>query len=87
MIGKQIKDKRGGDSNIHSWEFGLKGDVSEEQKDLLEVLLRQRRNKKWADIIGIDWMDGMPLKVAMIREFHGVPNLKAMLDDLVKKNT
>ena len=85
VIGKQIKDKRGGDSNIHSWSFSLKGHVSDEQKQLLDVLLRQRRNKKWADIIGIDWMDGMPLTVPMIREFHDVPNLQAMLDDLVEK--
>ena len=86
IIGKQIKDKRGGDSNIHSWSFGLKGDVSEEQQLLLNILLKQRRNKKWADIIGIDWMDGMPLTESMIREFYNVSNLKDMLDDLVEKN-
>ena len=85
VIGKQIKDKRGGDSNIHSWSFSLKGDVSEEQKRLLDVLLLQRRNKKWAYVIGIDWMDGMPLTEAMIRNFYDVPNLTPMLDDLVEK--
>ncbi|MCL1823968.1 MAG: DNA (cytosine-5-)-methyltransferase, partial [Oscillospiraceae bacterium] len=51
IIGKQIKDKRGGNNNIHSWDFSLKGKVSPEQKELLELLLKHRRNKKWADII------------------------------------
>ena len=83
--GKQIKDKRGGTNNIHSWDFSLKGEVSDVQKKLLNGLLKQRRNKKWADIIGIDWMDGMPLTVDMIRSFFDIPNLKELLDDLVEK--
>jgi len=86
IAGKQIKDKRGGENNIHSWSFALKGEITNEQKELLDALLRQRRNKKWADVIGIEWMDGMPLTQDMIREFYDVPNLKEMLDDLVKKN-
>ncbi|MEC0348215.1 DNA (cytosine-5-)-methyltransferase [Bacillus subtilis] len=85
VIGKQIKDKRGGENNIHSWDFGLKGEISEKQKELLDVLLRQRRNKKWASIIGIDWMDGMPLTVEMISTFYEDENLKELLDDLVEK--
>lgn len=31
LHGKAIKDKRGGDNNIHSWDIGLKGEVSKEQ--------------------------------------------------------
>ncbi|MCL2865814.1 MAG: DNA (cytosine-5-)-methyltransferase [Lachnospiraceae bacterium] len=85
VIGKQIKDKRGGVNNIHSWDFELKGVVSDEQKVLLDLMLKQRRNKKWADVIGIDWMDGMPLTVEMISEFYQNDNLKEMLDDLVEK--
>lgn len=85
IIGKQIKDKRGGPNNIHSWEFELKGEVSEEQKELLELLLRQRRNKKWAPLIGIEWMDGMPLTTEMIKTFYNHENLQEMLDDLVTK--
>lgn len=83
--GKQIKDKRGGKSNIHSWDFALKGEVSNEQKELLNLLLKQRRNKKWASVIGIDWMDGMPLTAEMIRTFYNAENLVEMLDDLVDK--
>ena len=86
IIGKQIKDKRGGKNNIHSWDFALKGEVSREQKELLELLLKHRRNKKWADIIGIDWMDGMPLTESMIKTFYNNNNLSDMLEDLTDKN-
>jgi len=85
IYGKAIKDKRGGSNNIHSWDIGLKGEINKEQKDLLELLLRQRRNKKWADIIGIKWMDGMPLTTNMISSFYPHPELQTLLDDLVSK--
>lgn len=85
VYGKAIKDKRGGSNNIHSWDIGLKGDVCNDQKELLELLLRQRRNKKWADEIGIKWMDGMPLTADMIFSFYPHPRLQSLLDDLVTK--
>lgn len=85
IYGKAIKDKRGGENNIHSWEIGLKGEISKEQTELLNLLLKQRRNKKWAEIIGIDWMDGMPLTIEMISTFYDNSNLAEMLEDLVNK--
>ena len=84
LYGKSIKDKRGGSTNIHSWDIELKGPVSPEQKNLLNELFKQRRKKKWANEIGIDWMDGMPLTLQQIRTFY--PSATAeMLDDLVEK--
>lgn len=85
VVGKQIKDKRGGNNNIHSWDFELKGKVSNAQKELLELLLKHRRYKKWAPLIGIEWMDGMPLTIEMIKTFYNHDNLQEMLDDLVTK--
>lgn len=85
LQGKFLKDKRGGSTNIHSWDFNYKGKVSNEQKDLLNKLFKQRRRKVWASIIGIDWMDGMPLTYEQIRTFFNSPKLQALLDDLVKK--
>ncbi|WP_270314261.1 DNA (cytosine-5-)-methyltransferase [Streptococcus infantarius] len=85
IYGKAIKDKRGGENNIHSWEIGLKGEITAEQTELLNLLLRQRRKKKWAEIIGIDWMDGMPLTKEMISTFYNNSKLSEMLDDLVNK--
>jgi DNA (cytosine-5)-methyltransferase 1 len=85
LEGKAVKDKRGGKDNIHSWDIGLKGEVSTDQKGLLEAMLRARRNKKWAELKGIEWMDGMPLTLSEIETFYDVPKLKELLDDLVQK--
>ena len=85
LYGKAIKDKRGGKDNIHSWDIGLKGEVTMSQKILLEQLFKERRKKKWAFEIGIKWMDGMPLTLEQISTFNSSENLKEMLDDLVEK--
>jgi DNA (cytosine-5)-methyltransferase 1 len=85
LKGKAIKDKRGGCNNINSWDFGLKGEVSDKQKELLRLLFKKRRLKKWAKEIGIDWMDGMPLTIEQIKTFFNDVKLQEMLDDLVNK--
>jgi DNA (cytosine-5)-methyltransferase 1 len=85
LYGKSIKDKRGGKSNIHSWDIELKGKVSDEQKQLLNQLFKERRKKRWAEEFGIDWMDGMPLTLRQISTFNNHENLEEMLEDLVKK--
>lgn len=87
LYGKSIKDKRGGDNNIHSWDIGIKGEVTDEQCKLLNKLFKERRKKQWAVEIGIEWMDGMPLTLEQINTFIDKPKseLKSMLDDLVKK--
>lgn len=84
VVGKAIKDKRGGTDNIHSWEIGLKGNITKEQSDFLNLLLLERRKRKWATEIGIDWMDGMPLTEKQISTFYHHNNLKDFLDKLVK---
>ncbi len=91
LYGKCIKDKRGGDNNIHSWDIGLKGECTKDQINLLNRLFKERRKKQWAGEIGIDWMDGMPLTLSQIESFYPKSNLfesidvKALLDDLVIK--
>ncbi|MBH2373321.1 DNA cytosine methyltransferase [Neisseria meningitidis] len=37
LYGKSVKDKRGGKNNIHSWDIELKGAVTEEEKQLLNI--------------------------------------------------
>lgn len=83
VVGKAIKDKRGGADNIHSWEIGLKGDTTPEQTQFLNLLLKERRKRHWAEEIGIDWMDGMPLTETQISTFYPRDNLKEFLDQLV----
>lgn len=93
LYGKAIKDKRGGENNIHSWDLELKGHINQEQKELLSELLKARRKKEWAEIKGIKWMDGMPLTLEEIASFYkpiffssNLQGLKNLLDDLVEKN-
>jgi DNA (cytosine-5)-methyltransferase 1 len=87
LYGKSIKDKRGGENNIHSWEIGLKGKISKEQSILLNKLFRERRKKQWASEIGIDWMDGMALTLQQINTFIDCSEdeLFLMLEDLTNK--
>lgn len=85
LYGKSIKDKRGGETNIHSWDLEIKGNVSQKQKHFLDTLLKERRKKKWAEIIGIKWMDGMPLTLEQIKSFYDEPDLQELLEDLTDK--
>ena len=91
LYGKSIKDKRGGENNIHSWDIGLKGECSKDQILLLNRLFKERRKKQWAGEIGIEWMDGMPLTLSQIQSFYPAKNLfenidvKSMLEDLADK--
>lgn len=85
LYGKSIKDKRGGKNNIHSWDIEYKGSISDDEKKLLNNILKERRKKKWAEEIGIEWMDGMPLTYKQIKTFYQNDNLKKMLDNLEKK--
>ena len=85
LYGKAIKDKRGGDNNIHSWDIGLRGPVSGSEKSLLNALLLERRKRHWAEKIGIAWMDGMPLTADQIRTFHDQENLDEMLENLTRR--
>jgi DNA (cytosine-5)-methyltransferase 1 len=84
LYGKSIKDKRGGANNIHSWDIGLKGNVTKQQSYLLCEILKKRRYKKWAEKKGIDWMDGMPLTISEIKTFLDYPELVKDLQYLTK---
>jgi len=88
LYGKSIKDKRGGENNIHSWDLELKGTLTPIQKTLMSTLLKERRRKKWAEEIGIEWMDGMPLTLKQINSFFksvDIETLNEILKDLADK--
>lgn len=85
LYGKAFKDKRGGLENIHSWDLELKGPVNKTEKKLLDLMLKERRKKKWAAEFGIDWMDGMPLTKQQISTFFNSKRLDSILEDLVNK--
>jgi DNA (cytosine-5)-methyltransferase 1 len=85
LHGKSIKDKRGGSNNIHSWDLEIKGSVTKEQKKILELILKKRRYKKWAEAKKIEWMDGMPLTYDEIRTFYDDSELQKNLNELTQK--
>ena len=85
LVGKSIKDKRGGNSNIHSWDIDFHGETSPSQKTLMSTLLLERRKKKWATEKEIKWMDGIPLSFEDIKTFLNYDDLQKDLDDLVAK--
>jgi modification methylase nlaIV len=85
LYGKSIKDKRGGENNIHSWDLQVKGPTTKAERILLNKILTERRKKKWAEWYGIDWMDGMPLTKDMIASFYKGNDLPALLNSLEQK--
>lgn len=69
-IGKKITDKRG--DNIHGWDIECKGTLTSDEKSFLNVLLKERRKKKWSIELGIPYMDGVPLTLKQIRTFSNI---------------
>ena len=85
IYGCKIGDKRGGAHNIHSWDIGHNGVISENERKLMKKIMLERRKKHWAETKNIVWMDGMPLTYTEISSFNDDDNLHEMLDNLVKK--
>ena len=85
LYGCKIGDKRGGLNNIHSWDIGYNGYISNEEIILMNKIMLERRKKHWAEKKGIKWMDGMPLTYEEILTFFDHNNLKNMLNNLVEK--
>jgi len=86
IYGCKIGDKRGGNKNIHSWDIGYNGIISNKESQLMNKIMLERRKKHWAKKKNIVWMDGMPLTYTEIKTFYDDNNLKNMLDNLVSKN-
>lgn len=86
LYGYKMQDKRGGEKNIHSWDIGVYGTLTEVEQNLMKKIMTERRKKHWAEKKNIDWMDGMPLTFEEISTFIDNVKLKEMLDNLVLKN-
>ena len=83
IFGCKIGDKRGGKNNIHSWDIGFNGILTDDEKELMNKIMLNRRKKHWAKKKQIVWMDGMPLTYEEIATFYKHDKLKNMLDKLV----
>jgi DNA (cytosine-5)-methyltransferase 1 len=85
LFGYKMQDKRGGKNNIHSWDIGVNGFVTIQERNLMDNIMTERRKKHWAEKKNIIWMDGMPLTENEISTFADDLNLKQMLDNLLMK--
>jgi DNA (cytosine-5)-methyltransferase 1 len=79
LHGVRLIDYRGGNS-IHSWELGLRGECSEDEINLMNLLITERRLKKFGK-----HQDGKALTFEQIASFFKHPNLPKILESLVKK--
>jgi DNA (cytosine-5)-methyltransferase 1 len=85
VFGCKIGDKRGGKSNIHSWDIDYNGKLHKDEMELMNKIMLNRRKKHWAEKKKMVWMDGMPLTYEEITTFYKHDNLRNMLDNLVSK--
>ena len=87
LYGYKMQDKRGGKNNIHSWDIAVNGEISLNERNLMNKIMTERRKKHWAEKKNIVWMDGMPLTFEEIGTFwtSSKSTLKEMLDNLVEK--
>jgi DNA (cytosine-5)-methyltransferase 1 len=79
LHGVRLIDFRGGNS-LHSWDLGLKGKCSEDERDFMDMLISNRRKKHF----GIE-QDGKKLTLEQIKTFWNKKNLKKVIASLVSK--
>lgn len=83
LYDKAIRDKRGSKNNIHSWDLGLRGKVSSNQREFLELLVTERRKREYSEYKGYPIKDGLGLTIEDIKTFSNIS--KEELEDLVLK--
>jgi len=79
LHGVRLIDYRGGNS-IHSWDLGIKGHCSDEERVLMNAIIGNRRKKHF----GVD-QDGKELTLKQIKTFWEKPGIEALLAMLVSK--
>lgn len=82
LLGKFIRDKRGGSNNIHSWMFNAKGKTSKDERELLEKLALEARRKAWAVKKNIPFKENMALNEQEILTFYTPPKTVKLVDML-----
>lgn len=70
LYDKSIRDKRGKENNLHSWNMNLRGKTNKEQRDMMEKLLLERRNKDKAKQKGVPLKDGVGLTISELQSIY-----------------
>ena len=87
LRGAILLDKRNGANTIHSWDFDMRGPTTKRQKRICNWLLENHRKRCFADELGVEWRDGMPLNLDQISRGTEIPVdvLATDIQDLVAK--
>lgn len=79
LDGYRLIDYRGGQA-IHSWDLGMKGVCSDDEKEFLSLLVSNRRKKTFGE-----QQDGKALTVDQIKTFYKKKNINDVIASLLKK--
>ena len=82
LYDKSIRDKRGKENNLHSWNLYLRGKTNVHQQDMMEKLLLERRNKEKAKEKGVPLKDGVGLSFEEMRRIYNGNNFEEDLQSL-----
>lgn len=79
LHGVRLIDFRGGNS-IHSWDLGIKGKCTNDEREFMDALISNRRHKKFGD-----HQDGKSLTLEQIQTFFNHENIENIIDSLIDK--
>lgn len=84
LYDKAIRDKRGSDNNIHSWDLGLRGDLNQNQKDFMDALVLERRKKSLAEEKGLEYKEGVGLSKKDLENIYKGKHFEKDFQELLK---
>ena len=84
LYNKAIRDKRGSDNNIHSWTIGLRGEVSDVQKRLLDKMVPERRRVDYAKKKNMPIIEGIGLDMDELSLIYDGDNLERDIKELIE---
>jgi DNA (cytosine-5)-methyltransferase 1 len=79
LDGVRLIDFRGGNS-LHSWDLGIKGKCTPDERDFMNALIAHRRLKKFGN-----HQDGKSLTIEQIKTFFDLENIELIIDKLIEK--
>lgn len=70
LYDKSIRDKRGQENNLHSWNLNLRGETTQEQRELMDALFENRKKKELAEKKGVPLKDGVGLDISELQSLY-----------------
>ena len=79
LHGVRLIDFRGGNS-LHSWDLGIKGKCTKDERDFMTALISHRRHKEFGS-----HQDGKSLTLEQIKTFFDHDNMENIIYSLIEK--